>query len=273
MNESTVRRALDEIGYKRHLIPLDIEERFLFEVDTPITIYDQSVMVTADWHIPIYDPVYVNRMIEHARRDNIETLVVGGDFFNFDSLSRFDGKQADAGLERELEEGISIMSVLCETFEEIFYIWGNHDARMHTALGQKLKFKQTLQMIFSALDTEQYARLTFSDLDHLWVVQDGSPNGDPWYICHPASYNRQALTTAKQLSAIHGANVITAHSHHCAVGYAVNGFNVVADAGGLFDFDKTAYLRRSTTHPRWTQGYSWLKDGKLGVSSPGWSLV
>lgn len=269
VDEASVRRGLRAAGYKRHLIPLDVEERFMFELDSPLTLTDESVMVTADWHIPLYDPVYANEMIERARHEGIKTLIVGGDFFNFDSISRFDEKQADAGLERELNEGISVMATLTETFDKIIYVWGNHDARLHTRLGYKLAFKNTMQLIFRALDREQYGKLYFTNLDHVWVEQED----ERWYICHPNNYTRIPLSGARVLATKLNANVITAHSHHCAVGYSIDGARVACEIGGLFDKDKTAYLQRTTTFPTWTQGYAWLKNGKLHVASPGWSTA
>ena len=66
------------------------------------------------------------------------------------------------------------------------------------------------------------------------------------------------------------ANVITAHSHHCAIGYATDGERVVAEAGGLFDRTQTAYLQRTTTHPNWAQGFCLLKrDEPIIIDSPG----
>jgi predicted phosphodiesterase len=270
VDEATVRRNLDRVDYRRYLIPVDESyDRFFFDVDEAIEVKEDSVMITADWHIPLYDPEYANKMITHARENDIRTLIVGGDFFNFDSISRFDDKQEDAGLEREIDEGIAVMDVLCQTFDRIIYVWGNHDARIHRRLGYKMAFKSTMQTIFRALDTEDFAKIEFSNLDHAWVEQ----NGERWYVCHPDSYTRVPLSGARVLATKVQTNVITAHSHHCAVGYAIDGEHVVCEIGGLFDTSKTRYLQRTTTHPTWTQGFAWLKNGKLGVSSPGWSLI
>jgi hypothetical protein len=67
-------------------------------------------------------------------------------------------------------------------------------------------------------------------------------------------------------------NVLTAHSHHSAVGYAADGVHVVAELGGFFDARATEYLQRSTAYPLWTQGYALINDaGRLTVHSPGWA--
>jgi Calcineurin-like phosphoesterase len=272
VDESTVRRALDSIGFQRDLIPVEgptWDERFNIVLDKPIT-HIGNIMITADWHIPLYDPKYVNEMIRTARSESLDTLCIAGDFFNFDALSAYSPKQESAGLEKELEEAVSVMRVLLETFETIYFLWGNHDARMHTALGFKLQFSTAMKQCFGILGDEALERIVFTNLDHMWI-EDGH-GGTPWYICHPQNYTRTALSSAAKIASKVNANVITAHSHHCAVGYGVDGQKVVAEAGGLFDRTKTAYLQRSTTFPTWQQGYAWLKDGQLNVTSPGWNL-
>jgi len=113
-------------------------------------------------------------------------------------------------------------------------------------------------------------RIQFTNLDHMWI---DVPGAEPWYVCHPANYSRIPLSTARVLAAKYNANIITAHSHHCAVGYATDGERVVAEIGGLFDRHKTAYLQRSTTFPTWQTGYAFLEGGKLIVDSPGWETV
>jgi hypothetical protein len=271
VDESTVRRALDSVGYTRSLIPVDLPEfaeRFNIVLDSPL-VHEGDLMVTADWHIPLYDPGYVNAMIRHARVESLDTLCIAGDFFNFDALSAYAPKQNEAGLERELQEAVAVMRVLLETFDKIYFLWGNHDARMHKALGFTIQFQESMRLMFGDLGVEAVKRIVFTNLDHMWVT---NPHGADWYICHPDRYSRVPLSNARQLASIYNANVITAHSHHCAVGYGVDGEKVVAEIGGLFDRTKTQYLQRTTTFPTWQQGYAMLKGGLLTVSSPGWQL-
>lgn len=240
----------------------------MIELDSPLTLTG-DVGITADFHIPLYDPEYVNTMIETFSDAGIKTLVIGGDFLNMDELSRFDDKQSSAGLEWEMGEAVKVMEALTENFDRIIYMWGNHDARFHKALGMKIQFKAAMKYIFNDLDKEVLTKIEFTNLDHVWCETE---DGEKWYICHPANYARVPLTTARVLSAKLDAHVVTAHSHHCAVGYAIDGKHVVAEIGGLFDSSKTGYLQRTTTFPTWTQGFALLKDGKLRVHSPGWHL-
>lgn len=267
VDESRIRAAFRTEGFKREVAAVTSD--YWIDLDQPITLTG-DVGITADFHIPLYDPEYVNTMIETFVDAGIKTLVVAGDFLNMDELSRFEDHQKSANLEFELGEAVKVMEVLTQNFDRLVYVWGNHDARLHKALGLKLQFKHAMKLIFNELEKEFLGKIEFTNLDHVWVEADDS---GPWYICHPANYTRVPLTTARVLAAKLDAHIITAHSHHCAVGYALDGEHVVAEIGGLFDKEKTAYLQRTTTFPTWTQGFAFLKDGKLRVHSPGWSLL
>ncbi len=268
MDESRIRAAFRSEGVTRDRIPAGLNDRFLVELDKPIVV-EGDAMITADWHIPLYDPSYVNTMLDTAEKAGLRTLIIGGDYFNMDALSMYEPKQDTAGLEKEIQESLDVMRVVLQNFDRVVYIWGNHDSRLHKALGMKLQFKRAMKLVFDTLESDQAAKIEFSNLDFCWLES----NGERYYICHPASYSRVPLATPRVLAAKHNASVITAHAHHCAVGFATNGEDVIAEIGGLFDRHKTAYLQRSTTFPNWTQGFAYTEEGKLRVHSPKWGLI
>ena len=272
VNESTIRRGLATMRISRHLLPTEptVADRLNLIWDTPMVApLNERYAITADWHIPIYDVEYANKFIQDAKARGISKLIIGGDFFNFDALSQYHPKQEGAGVEGELREAEVVMRTLLETFDVIYFLWGNHDARLHKALGHAMKFEASMKLVFGSLGEEALSRIKFTNLDHMWI---GDEDDDRWYICHPGNYTRVPLSGARVLATKYRANVITAHSHHCAVGYAIDGDAVVAEIGGLFDRHKTAYLQRSTTFPSWAQGYAFLEEGRLYVQSPGWQV-
>lgn len=262
VGEASVRRGLRKVGYRRSLRPLPAEsDDFL---DKPLRHYG-PIAVTADWHIPLVDYAYANRFIEHATGAGYQTLAIAGDFFNHDALSAFDYKQASADLRTELREANNIMGQLVDQFEKIIFVWGNHDARLHKALQYQVSFSHAMRMCFGDIGEEALKKIEFSNLDHFWV-------NDETYICHPKNYTQQPLATARKLAGKVQANVITAHSHHAAMGYDVSGKYVCVEAGGLFDASRTAYLQRSTTFPTWKQGYSLIDEtGHIAMYTPNWS--
>ena len=278
-DEASIRRSHKRTGFKRHLLPLNLEQRWLVHMDTPIVLRNQDAMITADWHIPLYNPALVNKMITTAVEKGIKTLVIGGDFWNFDALSAYDPKQPEGNLTREWKEGLAVMRTIAETFDDIVFVWGNHDYRFHKALGHAMSFVNSMKMTFGLLGDDVLSKIRFTNLDNCWLLygepvvseEDGERMGlmewerylprQRWNVCHPQSYSRVPLTSARQLCAKLQSNVITAHSHHAALGYGTDGVLVAAEAGGLHEHRKTTYLQRSTTFPRWQNGFGYLQSG------------
>lgn len=231
------------------------------QLDTPIHLdLDDGIMIAPDWHIPLYDRVWVNRMLDTAHRNRITRLAIPGDLFNFDSLSFYDPKQITAGLQLELSEGRKICTMLDQVFDEIIFTFGNHDSRLAKTLGHKIGFMDSMKMVLPNMKN-----FHFSNLDHFWI---DTPT--PWYVCHPKSYSSVPLTSALRLSDKHNANVITAHSHHLAMGFAKDGKRKVIESGGLFNSASTAYLQASTTFPTWSNGFVYItEDGTANVIGDG----
>lgn len=234
-------------------------------MDKPIRLpLEDGVMIAADWHLPLYSREWINRMLDDADKNNLRKIILAGDLFNFDSLSQYDPKQVTAGLQLELSEGKKISVMLDQIFDEVVYIWGNHDIRFARKLGHSIGFADSMKVVLPNV-----RNFSFSNLDHCYIDVD---NDLPWYVCHPRSYNSVPLTSAIKLANKYNCNVVTAHSHHLAKGYGSDGVKKVVESGGLFDATKTAYLQASTTFPTWTNGYCYLtEDGEMHVKGKGFS--
>jgi hypothetical protein len=272
VDEASVRRGLNSVGYKPYLLPTATITRLRTELEKPLRVDVGELgagAVTADWHHPLCDYDLVNTFIDHSRDIKATNwLVVAGDWFNVDSLSQFDYKQSQAGLDREMFASTETMEAVLKTFKWVFFSWGNHDARMHKALGYKVDFIKAMKMMFEDLDPKLLKRITFSNLDHVWI---DTPRG-PYYVAHPKTYSQVPLTSAIKLAGKKLSHVLTGHSHHAAVGYDRSGQFIVAELGGLHTKDPVEYLQRSTNFPEWTQGYGHIaKDGYFSLTSPGWS--
>jgi predicted phosphodiesterase len=263
VGEASVRRGLRKVKYTRSLKPITIKtDDFL---DSPLRHYGPCA-VTADWHIPLVDYQFASKFLAEADERNVKTLIIAGDFFNMDSLSSFDYKQSSANLETEISQANEIMVQLCHQFDKIYFLWGNHDARLWKALNYQLTFSQCMKLAFADISEELLSKIHFTNLDHMWV-------NDQIYICHPKNYTQVPLATARKLAGKVHAHVITAHSHHAAMGYDVSGRYICVEAGGLFDTSKTEYLQRTTTFPNWRQGFSFIEeDGRISMHTPDWSV-
>ena len=272
VDEASVRRGLKKAKFQPHLIPPGEIKRMQTQLEKPIRISVPELgggAVTADWHHPLADYGLINTFIDHARDIRATNwLLVAGDWFHLDALSSFDSKQDSANLPKELQGSTLAMRKVLETFDRVYMSWGNHDARMHKTLGYKVPFVLAMQMMFHDLEPELLARIQFSNLDHIWV---DTPRG-PFYVSHPKAYTQIPLNTARRLASIHLAHVITGHSHHTAIGHDVSGKYVAAEIGGFFNASRTEYLQRTTTFPKWQNGWGFIdRDGWLSVEGQGWS--
>jgi hypothetical protein len=277
VSEAAVRRGLhkaEQAGLiePQYLVPTYAQQRVAVSLEKPIRIdvaKDGPGAVTADWHLPLTDFPLVNTFIEHAREVKATNwLLIDGDFFNLDALSVFDFKQESGGLPAELYASTCTMSKLLETFDKVYFSWGNHDARVHRSLGYKVPFATAMRMMFHELDPKLMDRITLSNLDHQIVE---TPRG-PYFVAHPKSYTSVPLSGARRLASVKLMNVITGHSHHTAIGHDPSGQFTVAEIGGFFDKEKTQYLQRSTNYPNWQNGYGFIdSEGYLTVEGQGWS--
>lgn len=272
VSEAAVRRGLQKANYNPNRLPAQWIKRMAVGLEQAVRL-DVSKLgpgaVTADWHHPLTDYHLVNRFIDHATEVGATNwLLVAGDWFNMDALSAFDYKQSSAGLPKELEGSSQTMARLLEVFDRIILTWGNHDARLHKALGYKVRFNQAMRMLFADLGIEAYEKIEISDLDHAWI---DTPRG-PYYVAHPKAYNSNPLTSARKIAGIKHAHVLLGHSHHTAIGHDPSGKFVVGELGGFFDIGKTEYLQRTTTYPQWQQGYAFIDgQGFLAIEGEGWS--
>lgn len=266
VSETTVRRQLDKPEYQKARIKDSIANQIGIWVPDPITLEESNVLIAADWHIPLYDPYYVNYMLDVAEANELETLIIPGDLFNHDAISSYEPKQTDHSLWEEWEEARMVARVLLSNFKKIILLRGNHDDRLMRSLGYKLAFQHSMRLLLEDADPEGIIEV--SEYDHMWLFNESGI----WYICHPISYSRIPLTTPRKQYYKHKVNIICAHAHHCAVGYAEDGKTVLVEAGGVFDKDRTQYLRRSTSYPTWSQGFSFFKNGRFHLDSPGFNI-
>lgn len=280
VDEATIRRAVKrynkEYGY---LVDESYKrEVFIEGLDSPLRIYlddVKGVAITADWHVPLTNLRLVNAFLSTCKRLGIRILIIAGDYWNADSLSKYYPKQENAGKEVELEFGNWLMDQLLDVFDEVYFLKGNHDYRFVAARDYSISFVDAMRGAFSGLDPDRLARINFSNLDHMYVEDDPwidlfPNNHNRYYICHPTAYSQVPGTVALKLAAKYpNCNIITGHSHHCALMYDKSGRQLCVEIGGFFDRKITQYLQSTSTFPVWTPGFGILTKQEGFVLYPG----
>lgn len=230
--------------------------RLEFGLEKPLILRGDWA-VTADWHVPLYDARLVNRFLDEAAERELYNLVIAGDFLNGDSLSQYMPKQKSAGIEKEVREARKLMTVLGKNFKNIVYLKGNHDYRYVKSNEYRTDFVTAMKEVFEGIDMSG-CRLKFTNLDHVYI----NSNGQKYYVAHPTSYSKNPLNNPGAIAETKKCHVLTAHTHHCAMGWDASGAYVIGELGGFFSIPQTEYLQSTTTYPNWCNGYWFIQRGK-----------
>ena len=247
------------------LVDTKDKSRFEFGLDKPLQLKGDWA-VTADWHVPLYDAALVNEFLQEA--ESYSNLLIAGDFLNGDSLSQYYPKQKSAGIEKELSEARNLMEILCANFKNIVFIKGNHDYRYTKSAEYRESFVDSMKQVFDGID-KSGSKLVFSNLDHCYLTS----NKQKYFIAHPTTYSKNPLNNPLAISDVQKCHTLTAHTHHCAMGWSPCGEYVIGELGGFFNIPQTEYLQGTTTYPNWCNGYWFINNGKAQMVSYGARLL
>lgn len=217
-----------------------------------VCIVGGSGTVASDWHLPLTSKFHVMHLIEQARKNKAtDWLAIPGDWWNFDAISDYYPKQSDHTLMGEIQSGRKLMKLLFSVFDRIVVALGNHDERYMKKLGFSILFEQSMELCFGDMPEGLRSRLEFTGLDSIIIAtEDG-----PVLTCHTRQYSKNQLVVPAQIADIERCHVIAGHRHHHAVGFSPSGYRV-GESGGLFDSERTYYIRRyKSSHPKFQPGY------------------
>lgn len=243
------------------------EDREAIERFKPMVIVGDA-MITADWHIPLHDPKMVNRLIAKSKELGIKQLLIGGDFFHMDSFGSYLPYQPEAAWSQEKYDANLIMKVLLKHFDAIFFTYGNHDYRVTKSIGFKHSFTECMENVFDTLTDEEWSKLYLSNLDYMLYIPDELGERE-FRLCHPSKhFSSNPLVVPKKLATKYGCSIISGHSHHAAIGFAHNGWDLIIEPGGLYHKERTEYIQQSNANHEWVQGFVSFKDGVPVLYSP-----
>lgn len=244
------------------------EDKQPIERFRPLQRFGDAVVIF-DLHIPLHDPRLLNRMINAARVHDIRSLIIGGDFFHMDTFGSFLPYQPEASLGVERVDGNVVMKTLLRHFDEIDVIWGNHDFRLVKKLGFQKSFEDCMRWMLSGLSEDEHKKIRVSDLDYMYYYPGGEIGQSHAYrICHPRDFSSVPLNVGRKLATKYNCSIMCGHSHHFAMGTAINGYDIVIEGGGFFDKNRTEYIQKTTTHHEWVQGFTFFKKGVPTLVGP-----
>lgn len=221
-----------------------------------------DVIATCDWHIPLHDPVMVNHVIDIAEKKDIRKLIIGGDFLHMETFSHYPPYQPEAAFEIERREGNAVLNTLLRHFDEVVLFWGNHEHRISRALDFKISFEQLIKWMLDGVD--DLDRVKISELDYALIHHGGRTVR----FSHQTNFSKVPLSVPRQMAMKYDCSSLTAHSHHLAFGFAINGYDWIMEGGGLFDPKRTQYIQRTNLHHFWVPGFTVFQNGAPVQYSP-----
>lgn len=216
---------------------------------------NNNILITSDWHIPHYDKEILSLLLNTAKENNTQELIIAGDFLNLDILSTFAKRETPISVDEELKEAKEVISALLSQFSSITVIPGNHERRIISRLQTPLSFSAFFNMIVN----DERVKTVEND----FILLDTAIG--TFRICHPRNYSRVKLSVAVQLADLYHQHIIAGHSHNFGFTFSRSGRFLCFDCGGLFDEDKIEYIKDTTTHPSWEQGFILLRQNEKEI--------
>ncbi len=258
------------------------------KVDKSARQWDTHPCLTGDWgiladaHLPfIHWPTFI-RALTTFEYLGIRNIVLPGDWFDFEDISKFDfgGEQFD--IAAELDIGRDVLFKLAERFDRVVFFRGNHEERLFKFLKRiaRLYEKHPDLMRFQAIvgrgETEtvwqQYK--SFMETDGVEISNDSLAFiNDDIMVCHASSTTRIPPNSEQVLGEKYRRHVIGCHMHNYGQRVGLDGKTLATRIGTVCDPDKIFYkTKRTTTHYEWVKGFAWVKDGKIGtwIDCPAW---
>lgn len=241
----------------------------LLAPNLPVEVYDKhfhiyvdKVIIAFDTHIPYHSVDMINEMMEVARQRDIRTLVIGGDVIDFKSLYTKEVQTTKIDWTEEITEACNVLEALCNQFDTIFCIKGNHDNRWTRLLGSDDRVSRLNSLIF------KNPKIKFSQYQFLNINED-------WQILH-AGNSKGKLSKIEKIVSITRKSTIVGHCHRFCLGIHDSGKEVLCE--GLHLTDPLLHEYKSVVKndfSEWIQGfwiieankvYPYVKHNKIGSS-------
>lgn len=251
-------------------VPLCVKESPFPRYDNPPVVEGDTV-VLADTHIPFHDAAWCNKVLALARKWEIPTLIIAGDFIDFEAFSPFAPlmsimsdaeRQEQAKAEDEFRAAEQFFEATSD-FERVVHLLGNHEERLARILRVELSPIRLLRLYCQQSNVEITAF-------YQCLVQSG---GREYTVCHPR--NVSVIPTRVAQFLIHRKfrrPTVTAHTHLWGIVQDDSGQDVAIDIGVGADPARLKYIQvKPNTRPAVSQGALILRRGYPWLLSPKWT--
>jgi len=211
-----------------------------------------SAICIGDLHVPHQNSLMLMRAIKLARLYGIKTCILGGDLFDFASLSSYSHNHPEHDPNDTVRLAGQVLRALLQSFDRAVICNGNHDERF----SRKLDRSFDLQLLINAALGRDWpsCQIQVTNLDYVYL-------GDSWIVGHPSHYSGIPGKTPGDLADMYARHTITFHNHISGLGHSKSGRYIAIDAGHCTMPSEHYYMqRRMTKFARWTAGFVIIRD-------------
>ena len=223
-----------------------------------LTVQSENAIVMADAHIPYLDLPFFQDIMQFAKKENVDTLIHGGDYFDQGAFARFYSPVGNIKWEIEEAIGVEINNIMAEQFKSVVYVMGNHD--MHIA--HRLREGKCDISPTSAYKLITNKNVKITPYKHMVLINGGRK----WHVEHPqktvikvntAGAHRNQCSKKK---ADMGSEIF-AHGHTAGLTRSWNKEDYVFTIGMVGDPEKVYYHSEPATYSEWDQSFIWINKG------------
>lgn len=222
----------------------------------PLVLDLHQCIVSSDFHTPGENEKAVQALIQYATKHKIKHMIIGGDFWNQDSVSRWELKDPSMSLPYEIERGLKLIERLTKHMK-LYFVRGNHDVRMCKVINYALSYSEWMKSIVG----NKFGKSVFvTDFDYAYL----NSSGTKFRVCHPDMYSRVKGSQVGMIAHDLQENVIMGHQHFFSVSTNKTGRYICIDSGCMCDPKKFLYKNASTSKcPEWENAFLHIKGGRV----------
>ena len=234
----------------------------------------------SDWQVPYHDPTFVKQALELAYSWGIENLILGGDFIDMASFSKWLAPPTE-NAEREFSTAEPIISSMVEAFRNTLWIQGNHEERLYNRLMKQIPYPRAMRVVLPrGMTVEEESDVeavwkhhngnTIRISTYRWCEVDADEDGVfEWRGEHPKNTSVIPTKVACALSTRFGKNVIAGHGHLVGMARDITADKWAIDSGIVANPHSLEYSSRThSLRPSMAQGAVLVKNCRPYLITP-----
>lgn len=204
---------------------------------------DEVALVMSDIHVPYHHEAVIAGILEDVTSSrNLKAIIIAGDLFTFDQISKYPKSHNIPRMETELEVGGSLLIYLTN-YAPVYLTNSNHDARFANKIDVQFSLKRLMNAALNGRSTKN--SITTTERDYLFV-------NDDFIIGHLSNAIGVPGKIAHNIAQKYQRHCLAGHDHITGV-YNPRSRYIGASIGCVADFKKFWYSEKGMNATRFMQ--------------------